>query len=63
MKQNTQNNEPAKTVLTEIQDGVLTITLNRPKNLNSLTPQSMNELRKVLEQATENSRIRAVIIT
>lgn len=63
MKQNTQGKEQAKTVLTSTQNGVLTITLNRPENLNALSPRMMNEFRKVLNDATESREIRAVIIT
>jgi enoyl-CoA hydratase len=42
---------------------VATIQLNRPKELNALNTQLMQELRDALQQLDKNEKVRAVIIT
>lgn len=51
------------TILSEINNGVLKITLNRPEKYNAITNELWNEFRDVLEKAKENGDVRAVIIT
>ncbi len=47
----------------EPQSGVLTIRLNRPEAYNALRTQLLKELAGVLDQAADDSNIKAVIIT
>lgn len=44
-------------------DGVLTITLNRPEQLNAFTPQMAAELIDAFERASGDDAVRAVIVT
>ncbi len=48
---------------TELADGVLTITLNRPERLNAWTAQMGLELRTAFDQADADDEVRAVIVT
>lgn len=50
-------------VLTVVEDGILTITLNRPEKLNAYTERMGHELSEALEQANEDDDIRVVIVT
>jgi enoyl-CoA hydratase len=53
----------AECVLTEIKNGVLVITINRPDKLNALNKQTIEELHETLVEAENQKDIRAVIIT
>ncbi len=50
-------------ILTEISDGVMTITLNRPDRLNAWTGRMGEELRAALDESDANDEVRAVIVT
>lgn len=50
-------------VLTEIKNGVLVITINRPDQLNSLNKQTLEDLHNTLVEAENESEIKAVILT
>ncbi len=50
-------------VLVSDQDGVRTLTLNRPEVLNALTVESTGELAEALEAAAADPAVRAVIVT
>jgi len=50
-------------VLTSVEAGVQTITLNRPEKLNAFTPEMHKELRRALEQALDERAVRAVLLT
>lgn len=45
------------------QDGVATITLNRPERMNALTKVLEAELRSAIEQAGRDKDIRAIVLT
>ncbi len=47
----------------EIEDGIGTITLNRPKVLNALNNQVFNELAGAAEELAKDDSVRVVIIT
>jgi enoyl-CoA hydratase/carnithine racemase len=47
----------------EVVDGVLTITLDRPDQLNAFTGQMMNELLDAFDRSDADDDIRAVIVT
>jgi len=52
-----------ETILTEVNDGVLTVTLNRPDRLNAFTPVMMKELIAAFDAADADDDVRAVIMT
>jgi enoyl-CoA hydratase/carnithine racemase len=47
----------------DIADGVLTVTLNRPDQLNAFTVEMANELEQAFNQASEDDAIGAVVVT
>jgi enoyl-CoA hydratase/carnithine racemase len=52
----------ASDVRTEISEGILTLTLNRPKSLNSLTFELMDELTAALRDAAGDEAVRSETI-
>src|SRR2546423_12848261 len=50
-------------ITTEVADGVLTITLNRPERLNAWTATMGSELREGFDQADADDEVRAIIVT
>ncbi len=52
-----------KTILYDVKDQVLTITLNRPDRLNAFTHTMMRELIEALDRADEDDEVRAIIFT
>jgi enoyl-CoA hydratase/carnithine racemase len=52
-----------ETILYDVQDNVLTITLNRPEKLNAFTNQMLTELIDAFDKADADDGIRAVIVT
>jgi enoyl-CoA hydratase/carnithine racemase len=50
-------------ILYEVEDHVLTITLNRPERLNAFTPTMGMELIEALDRADADDDVRAVIVT
>lgn len=52
-----------KTVLIEVEDGVMTLTLNRPDKLNAFTRGMMDELIAAFDEADARDDVRAVIVT
>lgn len=48
---------------TNIDDGIFTITVNRPEKLNALNAEVITELGKALEQVYQDDSIKAAIIT
>ncbi len=50
-------------LLSEIKDGVLTLTLNRPEVLNALTMGMMKGIREALKKAATDKSIKVVILT
>jgi enoyl-CoA hydratase/carnithine racemase len=50
-------------ILTEVDDGVLTITLNRPDRLNAWTPTMARELIAAFDRADADDEVRAVVVT
>lgn len=47
----------------QVQSGVALIQLNRPKELNALNLQLMQELRDALQKLDQNKSVRAIVIT
>ncbi|MFN0030234.1 MAG: crotonase/enoyl-CoA hydratase family protein [Acidimicrobiales bacterium] len=52
-----------QTILYELSDRVLTITLNRPERLNAFTEQMRVEMTDALDRADADDEVRAIIIT
>lgn len=50
-------------IIYEKQNGVATITLNRPQALNAFTPQMNTELQEALKDADQDKNIRCFLIT
>ena len=50
-------------VLYEVSDGILTITLNRPDQMNTFTPRMREELIDAFNKADEDDDVRVVIVT
>lgn len=50
-------------VLVEVEAGVATITLNRPENRNSMTPDLMAAFRAAIADADADRALRAVVLT
>lgn len=55
--------EKFKTLHTDLEEDILTITLNKPEKLNALTAQTINELRTVIQQIYDDNSIKSAIIT
>ena len=51
------------TILTDKQDGVMTIRLNRPEKLNAFTVDMMREIISALDDADSDDSVRVVIFT
>ncbi len=52
-----------QTLLTELNDGMLTITINRPDKMNALNKDVIEELGSVLDDVYNNNDIKTAIIT
>lgn len=50
-------------ILTEIKDGILHITLNRPKQLNALNKSVFAEIENVFTELAVKSEVKSIIIT
>ena len=50
-------------VLQELNDGILTLTLNRPDKANALNPPMMRQLTDAMRDAAANAQARVVIVT
>jgi enoyl-CoA hydratase len=51
------------TLLTNLENGIFTITINRPDKMNALNQQVMNDLNNVMDEVYKNVEIKSVIIT
>lgn len=51
------------TLLTELENGILTIIINRPEKLNALNKTVLDELNEVMQKVYDDATIKAVIIT
>lgn len=51
------------TIITSLENGIFTITINRPDKLNALNKDVFNDLDKVFDEVYNNTDIRSVIIT
>jgi enoyl-CoA hydratase len=54
---------PYETLLTSLENGIFTVTINRPDKLNALNKSVMNDLDQVMDEVYANNEIKSVIIT
>ena len=54
---------PYDTILTDLEDGVLTLTLNRPEKLNAFTREMQAEMIDAFDAADADDQVRSVIVT
>src|ERR1051325_7428262 len=52
-----------ETLLLDVEDGIATITLNRPEKLNAFNTQMMNDMIAAFDATDADDRVRAVIVT
>ena len=52
-----------KTIIYEVEDGVLTLTLNRPDKLNAFNADMMNEMIDAFDKADSDDSVKAIIVT
>lgn len=50
-------------ILTQIEDGILTITLNRPEKLNAFTRDMQQQMIAALDEADADDAVRAIVVT
>src|SRR5918993_2706835 len=51
------------TIITTLNENILTVTINRPDKLNAINQVVMDDLDKVMDEVYNNAEIRSVIIT
>jgi enoyl-CoA hydratase/carnithine racemase len=51
------------TIKTDIDDGIFTLTLNRPEKMNAFTQEMMADMIAALDEADADDTVRAVIVT
>lgn len=56
-------NANATTLLTDLEDGILTITINRPDKMNALNKDVITELGATLDEAITNTDVKAILLT
>ncbi len=52
-----------QTVLFAVEDGVATLTFNRPERLNALNAAMLGEIARVFEEVRQNPAVRVLILT
>jgi len=52
-----------ETIQWRVEDGILTLTLHRPEQLNAFTVQMMSELVSAFGRASEDDDVRAIVVT
>ncbi|HEY5754907.1 MAG TPA: crotonase/enoyl-CoA hydratase family protein [Steroidobacter sp.] len=52
-----------QTIRFDVSEGILTVTLHRPEQMNAFTPEMANELIDAFQRASTDDAIRAVIVT
>ena len=50
-------------ILVSLEEGVLSVTLNRPEKLNAFNPEMHQRLRQALERALDEAAVRCVLLT
>jgi enoyl-CoA hydratase len=55
--------ENLENIRTENRDGILVLTIDRPKVLNALNAQTVEEIGRVFDEARDDASVKAVIVT
>lgn len=50
-------------ILQEVEEGILTITIDRPKKLNALNRETINELHEAFKEAKDDAEVKVIILT
>lgn len=50
-------------ILAEIEENILTVTINRPKKLNALNRETIQELHEVFKRAKDDEEVKVIILT
>src|SRR5882762_2321031 len=50
-------------ILVDVEPPIATVTLNRPKVLNALSPELVGEVNEALRELDADDRVRAVVLT
>ena len=58
-----ETNRMYQTLLTSLENNILSVTINRPDKLNALNKEVFTELNNVLDESESNAEIKSVIIT
>ena len=53
----------AENILTDFQDGIMTITVNRPDKMNALNRATISELGEALDDAGNRDDVRVIVLT
>lgn len=59
----TENHTMYQTLLTTLEENILTVTVNRPDKLNAINEVVMRELGQVVQEIYSNAEIKSAIIT
>ncbi|MDJ0924620.1 MAG: crotonase/enoyl-CoA hydratase family protein [Acidimicrobiia bacterium] len=51
-----------ETLVTDLEDGVLTITLNRPESLNTIVPPMPEEFERAMTVASRDDNVRVIVV-
>ena len=54
---------PNETVLFDNEDGIATVTLNRPESLNSMNDALMQDISSAMKMVEEDESVRVLVIT
>lgn len=52
-----------QTILTDLQDGIMTITVNRPDKMNALNKDVIEELGKAIDEVYNNNEVKTALLT
>ena len=52
-----------RTLLYDVEDGLLTLTLHRPEHLNAFTVEMADELVHAYERASADDAVKAIVVT
>ena len=50
-------------LISEVRDGILTLTINRPEKLNALNAATVREIKTAVEDAYDNKEVKGIIFT
>ena len=50
-------------LIVEIEDGIATLTINRPQTLNALNTATLKELSRAFQELEENAQVKVIILT